>query len=148
MSGESCMLFRYAMVIGFILLGLVFVFACLTVGRLFRPTLENNEKATIYECGERPIGEAWFNFNPRFYILALIFIVFDVEISITIPVVVVLRQWIQQGLGVIAFIEILIFLLFIALALVYVWRNNDIRWLKHLDHASPLKEDERKFYHF
>ena len=126
-SGEPYMLFNYSMVIAFILLGLVFVFACLTVGRLFRPSLKNKEKATIYECGERPIGEAWFNFNPRFYILALIFIVFDVEIAITIPVVVVLRQWIQQGLGVLAFIEILIFLLFIALALVYVWRNNDIQ---------------------
>ncbi len=142
------MLFHYATVIAFIVLGLIFIFACLTVGRLFRPAKENKEKATIYECGERPIGEAWFNFNPRFYILALIFIVFDVEISITIPVIVVLRQWIQQGQGLTAVIEILLFLVFIALALVYVWRNNDIKWLKRLDHASPMKEDERKFYHF
>ncbi len=142
------MLFQYAVVIAFILLGLGFVFICLSVGLLFRPRLANKEKATIYECGERPIGEAWFNFNPRFYILALIFIVFDVEIAITIPVVVVLRQWIQQGLGILAFIEILLFLFFIALALVYVWRNNDIHWLKRLDHASPLKEDERKYFHY
>lgn len=142
------MLFHYATVTAFIVLGLIFIFACLTVGRLFRPAKENKEKSTIYECGERPIGEAWFNFNPRFYILALIFIVFDVEISITIPVIVVLRQWIQQGQGLTAVIEILLFLVFIALALAYVWRNNDIKWLKRLDHASPMKENERKFYHF
>ncbi len=142
------MLFHYAMVSVFILLELGFVLVCLTMGRLLRPKVKNKEKATIYECGERPIGEAWFNFNPRFYILALIFIVFDVEICITIPVVVVVRQWIQQGRGVIAFMEIFLFLFFIALALVYVWRNNDIHWLKQLDHASPLKEDERKYFNY
>ncbi|MCF6248825.1 MAG: NADH-quinone oxidoreductase subunit A [Desulfobacula sp.] len=142
------MLFNYALVMAFIFLGCLFIFACLTVGRFVRPSVKHPEKTTIYECGERPIGEAWFNFNPRFYILALIFIVFDVEISITIPVVVVLKQWISQGRGGIAVVEILFFLFFIALALAYVWKNNDIHWQKHLDHSSPLKEDERKYYHY
>lgn len=142
------MLFDYAMVAAFILLGLFFVFACLTVGRFFRPSIRNSEKSTIYECGERTIGEAWFNFNPRFYILALIFIVFDVEICITIPVVVVVRQWIRQGLGMMAVIEITVFLVFIALALAYVWKNDDINWQKRLDHASPLRENERKYYNY
>lgn len=142
------MMFHYAIVMAFILVGLVFVFASLAVGRLLRPTVKNREKSTIYECGERPIGEAWFNFNPRFYILGLIFIVFDVEISVTIPVFVVLRQWIQQGQGNAAVIEILFFLLFVAIALAYVWRNKDIHWQKRMDHASPLKEDERKYYHY
>ncbi len=142
------MLFNYSMVFAFIVLGILFVFICLSAGHFLRPRVLNKEKSTIYECGERPIGEAWFNFNPRFYILALIFIVFDVEISITIPVVVVLKQWMGRGQGVIAVIEILFFLFFIALALAYVWRNNDIHWLKKLDHASPLKEDERKYYNY
>lgn len=142
------MLFQFSTVLVFILLALLFVVIVLFVGSLFRPKVPNKEKATIYECGERPIGEAWFNFNPRFYILALIFIIFDVEIAITIPVVVVFREWITQQRGTVAFIEIFIFLLILALALVYVWRHQDIRWLKKLGHVSPLREDERKYHHY
>ncbi len=142
------MLFQFATVLVFILLALLFIIIVLFVGSLFRPKVYNKEKATIYECGERPIGEARFNFNPRFYILALIFIIFDVEIAITIPVVVVFREWITQQRGMVAFIEIFIFLLILSMALIYVWRNKDIRWLKKLGHVSPLKEDERKYHHY
>ena len=99
-----------------------------------------------YACHHR-FG-TWYYFHPRFYILALIFIIFDVEIAITIPVVVVFREWITQQRGTVAFIEIFIFLLILALALVYVWRHQDIRWLKKLGHVSPLREDERKYHHY
>lgn len=142
------MLFQFSTVLVFILLALLFVVIVLFASSLFRPKVPNKEKSTIYECGERPIGEAWFNFHPRFYILALIFIIFDVEIAITIPVVVVFREWITQQRGTVAFIEIFIFLLILALALVYVWRHQDIRWLKKLGHVSPLREDERKYHHY
>ncbi|MFH1103114.1 MAG: NADH-quinone oxidoreductase subunit A [Pseudomonadota bacterium] len=142
------MLFQFATVLAFLLLALLFVFIALTAGSLLRSKVIDQEKSTIYECGERPIGEAWFNFNPRFYILALTFIIFDVEIALTIPVVVVFRQWIATQRGAIAFVEIVIFILILTLALVYVWRNGDIRWLKKLGHVSPLKEDERKYYYY
>ncbi|OGP61467.1 MAG: hypothetical protein A2V65_06075 [Deltaproteobacteria bacterium RBG_13_49_15] len=142
------MLFQFATALVFLLLALLFVFVALTAGSLLRSKVIDQEKSTIYECGERPIGDAWFNFNPRFYILALTFIVFDVEIALTIPVVVVFRQWIAAQRGAIAFVEIVIFILILTLALVYVWRNGDIRWLKKLGHVSPLKEDERKYYYY
>ncbi len=58
------------------------------LSRLVGPRIPNAEKATIYECGERPIGAAWFNFNPRFYLVALVFVIFEVDIALTFPVVV------------------------------------------------------------
>lgn len=142
------MLFQFATVSVFILLSLFFISAILFLSSFLKPKVSDPEKATIYECGERPIGEAWFNFNPRFYILAIIFIVFDVEIAVTIPVVVVFKDWIIQQRGAVAFFEIFIFLFILTLALVYVWRYQDIRWLKKLGHVSPLKEDERKYYYY
>ncbi|MEW5909255.1 MAG: NADH-quinone oxidoreductase subunit A [Thermodesulfobacteriota bacterium] len=142
------MLFHFATVLAFLILALIFVFVALTAGSLLRAKIVDQEKSTIYECGERPIGEAWFNFNPRFYILALTFIVFDVEIALTIPVFVVFRKWITEHRGVSAFVEIAVFILILMLALAYVWRNRDIRWIKKLGHASPLKEDERKYYYY
>lgn len=142
------MLFQFATALVFLLLALLFVFIALTAGSLLRSKVIDQEKSTIYECGERPIGDAWFNFNPRFYILALTFIIFDVEIALTIPVIVVFKQWIAVQRGATAFVEIVIFILILALALVYVWRNGDIRWLKKLRHVSPLKEDERKYYYY
>jgi NADH-quinone oxidoreductase subunit A len=103
-----------------------------------RPKLPTSEKASCYECGERPIGEAWFNFNPRFYIIALIFIIFEVEIALTFPVAAVYREWLMEHRGLLAFVELFIFLLILAVALVYVWRKGDFDWLKKLDHQPQI----------
>ena len=132
------MLFHFATVLIFLAGAAAFVLAILLVGSFVRPKLPNMEKLSIYECGERPIGEAWFNFNPRFYIIALIFIVFEVEIALTFPVAVVYKDWILQHRGLLAFVELFIFLGILAVALVYVWRKGDLDWLKRLDHEPQV----------
>ena len=78
----------------------------LTVGWLVRPHTPNPEKLATYECGELPVQAAWFNFNPRFYIVALVFLVFDVEVAFTYPVAVVFRRWVARGAGGVAFVEL------------------------------------------
>ena len=65
-------------------------------------------KTQTYECGEAPVGQAWFNFNPRFYIVALIYIVFDVEIAFIYPVAAVFKRYVDQGQGLFALLEILV----------------------------------------
>ncbi len=102
----------------------------LAVGRFVRPNRPRPDKDLVYECGEKPIGQGWFNFNPRFSVVALVFVVFEVEIALTIPVAVVLRKWIFAGLGLVALIEILLFVGVLAAGLVWLWRRQELDWVK------------------
>jgi NADH-quinone oxidoreductase subunit A len=84
----------------------------------------------VYECGELPVGKGWYNFNPRFYMLALIFLLFDVEVVVTYPVIVVLRSWAAEGKGWIALAEIALFLVILVCGLVFLWKRGDLEWIK------------------
>jgi NADH-quinone oxidoreductase subunit A len=69
----------------FLAVGIVFLALPLIVGRLLRPTLPSTAKSTAYECGEEPIGSSDIRFDSRFYVVALLFIVFDVELALLFP---------------------------------------------------------------
>lgn len=124
--------FDFAQVLIFGLLAIGFVVAALTLSRLVAPRFPTADKGEIYECGERPIGDAWFQFNPRFYIIALIFVVFDVEIALTFPVAVVFRAWRLAGSGWVAFGELMVFVLILIMGLAYVWKKGDLEWVKSI----------------
>ncbi len=124
------MLMAYASVAAFFLVAGGFVLAALLAGKLVRPANMYPEKTETYECGEAPVGHAWFNFNPRFYIVALIFIIFDVEIAFIYPVARVFKRWVDQGSGWFAFIEIFVFVAILLLGLAYVWVKGDLNWLR------------------
>jgi NADH-quinone oxidoreductase subunit A len=126
------MQFNLVNVLVFLTVGAFFIWATLLVGRLVRPNTPDTEKSSTYECAERPIAQAWFNFNPRFYIIAIIFLIFDVEIAFTYPVATVFRRWVQSGAGLYAFVELLLFLVIVALGLAYVWAKGDLEWVKQL----------------
>lgn len=124
--------FEFGQVLVFMLLAIGFVLGALTFQRLVAPRHPSADKGEVYECGERPIGDAWFNFNPRFYIIALIFVVFDVEIALTFPVAVVFRAWKEAGAGLVAFSELMVFVGILIAGLAYVWRKGDLEWVKKL----------------
>ena len=69
----------------FTAVGVGFILVNLTLGRLLRPARMNPEKATIYECGEPTVGSAWVQFDLRFYVVALLFVIFDVEMAFFFP---------------------------------------------------------------
>src|SRR6478672_413216 len=75
--------------LGYLLLftgvGVAFILVNLTVGKFIRPAKMNAEKATIYECGEPAVGSAWVQFDLRFYVVALLFVIFDVEMAFFFP---------------------------------------------------------------
>ena len=125
------MAIQFANVAVFTLVGVAFIVAALSASKLVRPDFPDPEKATTYECGERPIGNAWFRFNPRFYIVALVFVVFDVEVAFMFPVVTVFRSWVEGGVGLWAFFEIVAFVGILAVGLAYVWRHGDLSWVRH-----------------
>ena len=69
----------------FLAVGIGFLFVNLLVGKLVRPDKPSPEKGEVYECGEEPIGSAWIQFDLRFYVVALLFIIFDVEVAFFFP---------------------------------------------------------------
>jgi NADH-quinone oxidoreductase subunit A len=76
----------------FVIIGVGFVFVHLMIGKLIRPSKPSAEKATIYECGEPTIGSAWIQFDLRFYVVALLFVIFDVEVAFFFPWAIVFGQ--------------------------------------------------------
>jgi NADH:ubiquinone oxidoreductase subunit 3 (subunit A) len=112
----------------FVAVAVGFLVVNLLVWKVIRPSRYSEEKLTTYECGENPTGSAWIQFNIRFYVFALIFIVFDVEAVFLLPWAVVFRE-----LGMLAFVEGLVFIAILVVALVYVWRKGDLEWVRAED---------------
>ena len=126
------MLFDFANVLVFMALGAAFVGVNLLIGRFLRPSNPQVRKLSTYECGEPASGNAWVNFNMRFYIIALIFIIFEVEIVFVFPVATAFRRWTESGQGLFAFVEILLFVGILFLGLVYAWAKGDLEWVKKI----------------
>lgn len=118
------MLEAYTDVAVLLSVGALFVVLNLLVGRLLRPHRPYPEKLTTYECGEVPIGDAHVKFHSRYYIYALVFVVFDVETIYLYPWAVVLRE-----MGVYTFILMFIFLIMLLDGLVYAWKKGVLKWV-------------------
>jgi NADH-quinone oxidoreductase subunit A len=136
------MQFELASIFFFVAVGIAIPLLMLTIGWILRPKTPNAEKLMIYECGEVPVQQAWFNFNPRFYIIALIFLIFDVEVAFTYPVAVAFRRWVARGAGGLAFIELFVFIAILLLALAYVWRHGDLEWIRQAREDTLNQQDE------
>jgi len=126
--------FEFGAVLVFAIVAVGFAFGGITLSRLIGPRIPSAEKSTIYECGERPIGVAWFNFNPRFYLVALVFVIFEVDIALTFPVVAVYRRWTETspGMAWVAFLELVLFVSILVVGLVWTWGHGDLQWVKGL----------------
>ncbi len=109
----------------FILLGVIFVAAGLIAAWVLRPHRPYPGKNATYECGEEPIGSAWVRLNIRFYVVALIFLIFDVEVVFLFPWALVFRS-----LGMYAFLEMAVFLVILFVGYAYVWVKGDLAWDK------------------
>jgi len=134
------MYFQFANVLVFFALAFVLCGLMLGLGQLLRPSNPNLGKLSTYECGEPPSGPAWINFNIRFYLIALVFVIFDVELAFVYPVVAVFREWIARGQGAFALAEIGLFIAILAVGLVYVWVKGDLEWLKRIPEEEAAAE--------
>ena len=108
-----------------VILGIVMVAIPLVLSWLVAPSNKTKDKLDTYECGEEAEGSAWLQFNIRFYIIALIFLIFDVEVVFLFPWAVVFKE-----MGLLALIEMGIFLLILIAGLAYVWVKSDLDWVK------------------
>jgi NADH-quinone oxidoreductase subunit A len=129
----------YMPVVILILLALAIGLGSLLIGKLLRPHNPNKLKETAYECGEEPIGTAWANFNVRFYVVALIFIIFDVESALMFPVAAVFKQFNEMGAGGTLLISVLLFISVLVSGLVYCWKKGDLDWVKSFQKSTKQK---------
>ena len=129
--------FDFANVLVLLLLGAATAALMLTLGSILRPSNPERQKLTTYECGEPPTGSAWINFNIRFYLIALIFVIFDVEVAFVYPVATAFRHFVENGQGLLVFFELLVFVGILFLGLVYVWAKRDLEWLKRVGEEEP-----------
>ena len=137
MAGVS-QISEFGKILIFIITGIIVVSFAFFINRLLAPHKPTPEKLTSYECGEEPTGNAWLPFNSRFYVIALVFLLFDVEMVFVFPWAIVFgsheminadNRW-----GWLALTEMFLFLGILILGLAYVWVKGDLNWIK----AKPI----------
>lgn len=115
----------YAYVGFFLVVGVLFVILNIEVlSRLIRPRRPNPQKLSSYECGEEPIGMGWVRFHVRYYLYALVYIIFAVETVFLFPWAVVFRQ-----MGMVAFVEMMVFIAILLIGLAYAWKKKALEWV-------------------
>jgi NADH-quinone oxidoreductase subunit A len=115
---------EYLAVLVFLGVGIGMVLFTFFLARLIRPAHPYKAKNQSYESAEKPIGDAWVQFNNRFYIFALMFVVFDVEAVFLFPWAVAFGQ-----LGLYALIEMVIFIAVLLFGLLYAWKKGVLKWV-------------------
>ncbi|MDD5088504.1 MAG: NADH-quinone oxidoreductase subunit A [bacterium] len=115
----------FAPILIFLIAGVAFVGVALFASRLLAPNRPSAVKLSTYECGEEPIGSPWIRFNTRFYVIALIFLVFDVEVLFLFPWAVNLSR-----MGLFAWIDMAVFITILVVGLAYVWGRGDLDWVR------------------
>ena len=123
----------------FVAFGAAFVFLNLAVGALARPKIPNPEKAAVYECGEPTIGTSWVQFDLRFYIVALVFLIFDVEVALFYPWAVAFGSAAElaarlgtdvTSLRAVALVDMLFFFGVLLVGFAYLWRFGYLDWVR------------------
>ncbi len=113
----------YDYFLGFLLLSAAVPTLALITNKLLSPASGEGERELTYESGMEPLGGAWIQFNIRYYMFALVFVIFDVETVFLYPWAVAFNR-----LGLLAFIEALIFIAILVVALAYAWRKGALEW--------------------
>jgi NADH-quinone oxidoreductase subunit A len=133
MTGVS-QISEFGKILIFLITGIIMVCFAFFINKVLAPNNPNPEKLSSYECGEEPTGSAWLPFNSRFYVIALIFLLFDVEMVFVFPWAIVFgshelgnadARW-----GWLTLTEMFVFLGILILGLVYVWVKGDLDWIK------------------
>lgn len=119
------MITEFGKIFVFFITAILFVLIVYVVNKLISPSRPTYEKLTTYECGESPKGSPWIKFNIRFYVVALIFLIFDVEVVMILPWAMVYKEY-----GLIGYAVGAIFLILLGLGMAYEWRKGDLEWAR------------------
>jgi len=142
---EASQISEFGKIFIYLIMGVLFVLFTFFLGWLVALKKPNPEKMSSYECGEEPTGNSWIQFNSRFYVIALVFLLFDVELVFIFPWATVFGQEILLNAdprwGWLSLIEMFIFVGILLVGLVYVWKKGDLNWIRpeQLLPSSPAK---------
>src|SRR5438445_11528609 len=115
------MYFQFSVALALTILALGVSALLVGLQKLLAPSNPYPRKLMPDECGEPPTGRAWINFNVRFYLIALIFVIFEVEVAFVYPIATVYLEWVKRGQRLYVLSEVLVFLGILFVGLVYVW---------------------------
>jgi len=124
------MLLDFLNVFIFLLVGIFMVSVTLLISKIIHPRKITNEKLITYEYGEDPVGDSWLRFNNRFYIIALIFIIFDIEVVFLFAWALIYNNFVYNKLGMFAFVNMMIFVVIPLVGFAYIWVKGDLEWVK------------------
>ncbi len=110
-------------IVAFVIAGIFLILFANFLSNLISYKSDNPAKREPYESGMRTIGETWIQFKVGYYLFAIIFLIFDVEVIFLVPWAVVFKE-----IGVVAFVEIVIFLIILGLGLLYAWKKHALKW--------------------
>ncbi|WP_327051378.1 NADH-quinone oxidoreductase subunit A [Halomicrococcus gelatinilyticus] len=121
------------------LVGLLIPLGMMAVSSLLRPSVPEKGKTTVYESGEVPTGTTRIRFNIQYYMVALLFLVFDIETVLIFPWTVIYRSAIEGGVGLATvLVPMLVFIAVLVVGLAWAWRNGAVRWVR-----SPRSSQRR-----
>ena len=124
------MLYEYLPILIFLALALLFASVMLSAGFIFGGSNPDDEKNSPYECGFEPFEDSRMKFDVRFYLVAILFIIFDLEIAFLFPWAVVYQDFIASGQGLLVLVEMLLFVVILTIGFAYVWVKGDLDWVK------------------
>ncbi len=123
------MLENYFPVLVFMIVGLAFGFAPILLGRLIAPNRPDSEKLSAFECGFEPFEEARMKFDVRYYLIAILFILFDLEIAFLFPWAAIFKDIVATPeVKIFGFVEMLVFLGILVVGYVYAWAKGALDW--------------------
>src|SRR3990172_10180457 len=108
-----------------LVIGIVFVAIALLMSRMVRPSVKTKVKLSTYECAETPVGDARIHYNIQYYMIVIVFLIFDVEVLFLYPWAVQLKK-----LGAIGFFEMIVFIEVLIIVLSYSWRKEALEWIQ------------------
>lgn len=125
MSNDQVMITEFGKILLFMIIAVILVVGGVITAYLIRPSKKTYEKQLTYECGEDPVGSPWNKFNIRFYVTALIFLIFDVEVVLLFPWAMVFKNYSMTGLMI-----GIIFIIILGIGMLYEVAKGDINWDK------------------
>ncbi|GAB4146368.1 MAG: NADH-quinone oxidoreductase subunit A [Ignavibacteriales bacterium] len=129
------MLTEFGKILVFMIFAFAFVAIAIFMAKIIRPKRPTKEKLKTYECGEETVGSPWVKFNIRFYVVALIFLIFDVEVVLLFPWALTYKEYGFYGL-LVGFI----FLIVLGIGMAYEWRKGDLEWVRPNPNIPNLKD--------
>jgi len=133
------MYFDYLNALVFASVGFVFVFINVIIGSIIRPRRKGTQGLEVYECGEETLGDTWIKFDIRYYTVALVYVIFAVEVGFLFPVFGVFGDIVSgevSDIGDLALVHVLVFVVVLFFGLVAVWAKGDLDWVMHYDKAK------------